>query len=328
MTFVLNAKIAPTITETFAGTAQAAGFTVRRQVSLASLTTFKIGGPADLLISVDRVDQLVRLVRLARAHGISYLLLGGGSNVLIADAGIRGLVILNRCRQVTERTPEGPEGSPEAVHLVVESGTPLAGLARVAIHKGLAGLEWAVSVPGTVGGAVVGNAGAHGGCIADRLAEIQVLDGQDTLTTWPVTALQYTYRNSRLRAAADPQAANAVVLVAEFHLVRGERSELEARAIRFLAHRRATQPTTASVGSIFRNPPGDYAGRLIEAVGLKGTQVGQAQFSPVHANFLVNLGGATAHDVITAIRLAQDTVAARFAVTLTPEILFVGEFEA
>lgn len=328
MTFVPHAKIAHARQNTFAEVAQAAGFAVGRQVSLASLTTFKIGGPADLLITVERIDGLIRLVELARGYGMPYLLLGGGSNVLIADAGIRGLVILNRCRQVTRVAPDSLDDAGEAVLLAAESGAPLAGLARVAIHEGLAGLEWAVSVPGTVGGAVVGNAGAHGGCIADNLREAQILDSQGAVTTWPCAALQYAYRSSRLKSAADPQAAGAVVLSATFRLVHGERPELEASAARFLAHRRATQPTAASVGSIFRNPPGDYAGRLIEAAGLKGMQIGQTQFSPVHANFLVNLGGATAHDVLTAIRLAQDTVAAQFGITLLPEILFVGEFEA
>jgi UDP-N-acetylmuramate dehydrogenase len=325
MTFVPHAKIAHARQNTFVEAAQAAGFTVDRQVVLAPLTTFKIGGPADLLVTVERIDDLIRLVELARGHSMPFLLLGGGSNVLIADAGIRGLVILNRCRRVTHALP-GEPGSAGVVS--AESGAPLAGLARVAIHQGLAGLEWAVSVPGTVGGAVVGNAGAHGGCIADNLWEARILDSQGAVTTWPNAALQYAYRSSRLKSAADPQAAGAVVLSATFQLVHGERADIEAHAARFLAHRRATQPTAASVGSIFRNPPGDYAGRLIEAAGLKGMQIGQAQFSPVHANFLVNLGGATAHDVLTAIRLAQDTVAAQFGATLLPEILFVGDFEA
>lgn len=328
MTFVPHAKIAHAVQETFVEAARAVGFSVSRQIPLAPLTTFKIGGPADLLITVERVDDLVRLVKLARTHDMPYLLLGGGSNVLIADAGVRGLVIVNRCRQVTRVVPDRLDDSNDSVFLSVESGALLAGLARLAIHDGLAGLEWAVSVPGTVGGAVVGNAGAHGGCIADNLWQAEVLDSQGTVSTWPVAEFRYAYRSSRLKAAVDPQTVGTVVLAAMFRLVRGDRTALAEQAARFLAHRRSTQPTAASVGSIFRNPPGDYAGRLIEAVGLKGTQVGQAQFSPVHANFLVNLERATAQDVVTAIRLAQAAVADQFGIALVPEILFVGEFEA
>lgn len=328
MTFVPHAKIEQAGRETFAEAAQAAGFVVGRQVVLAPLTTFKIGGPADLLISVEHVADLVRLIELVRAHAMPYLLLGGGSNILIADAGLRGLVIVNRCRQVLPPEPAAAGEEDGSVLLAAESGVLLAGLARRAVREGLVGLEWAISVPGTVGGAVVGNAGAHGGCIADNLWQAQVLDGQGVLGTWSGADFRYAYRSSRLKHPEDAQAAGAVVLTAVFRLPRGERAELEDRAARFLAHRRATQPTAASVGSIFRNPPGDYAGRLIEAAGLKGTQVGQAQFSPVHANFLVNLGGAQARDVMAAIHLAQDTIAAQFGVTLVPEILFVGEFEA
>lgn len=322
MSFVPHAKIA-TATQ-FAEAARAAGFIIDQHVPLAPLTSFKIGGPADLLISVERVDDLVRLVGLARACEFPYMLLGGGSNVLVGDGGFRGLVIVNRCRQVAVHEA-GEVGDP--VLLSAESGTLLAGLARTAVREGLAGLEWAVSVPGTVGGAVVGNAGAHGGSIADNLWQAEVLDGLGSVTTWQQADFSYAYRRSRLKYPEDDQAAGAVVLIAVFRLLRGARAELDERAARFLAHRRATQPTEASAGSMFRNPAGDFAGRLIEAAGLKGTQVGQVQFSPIHANFLVNLGGARARDVVAAVRLAQDTIAAQFGVTLEPEILFVGEFE-
>lgn len=324
MSFVPHAKIATTTVAQFAEAVQTAGFITDQHVPLAPLTSFKIGGPADLLIHVERVDDLVRLVGLARTWEFPYLLLGGGSNVLVGDGGFRGLVIVNRCRQVVVHEA-GEVDDP--VLLSAESGTLLAGLARTAVREGLAGLEWAVSVPGTVGGAVVGNAGAHGGSIADNLWQAEVLDGLGSVTTWQQADFSYAYRRSRLKYPEDDQAAGAVVLIAVFRLLRGARAELDERAARFLAHRRATQPTEASAGSMFRNPAGDYAGRLIEAVGLKGTQVGQVQFSPIHANFLVNLGGAQARDVLAAVRLAQDTIAVQFGVTLEPEILFVGEFE-
>lgn len=317
MIFELQAKNETTAQQRFVALAQAAGFAISFDASLAGYTTFKIGGPADLLVIALRVPDLMQLVNLAREAGIPNFLLGGGSNVLIGDAGVRGLVILNHCRQITFA---------EAGLVTAESGASLAGLARRTIQQGLAGLEWAVSVPGTIGGAVVGNAGAHGGCIADNLVSAQVLDGEGLLTEWRAPDFAYTYRFSRLKRPTDSRTRGAVVLSATFRLQAADREELETRAARFLAHRRATQPIEASAGSIFQNPPGDYAGRLIEAVGLKGVQVGGVQFSPLHANFIVNLKAGRATDVRAAIELAQRRVQAQFGLTLQPEILFVGEF--
>jgi len=317
MIFELQAKNETDARRHFIAQAQAAGFVISADVSLAGYTTFKIGGPADLLVVAQRPSDLTQVIGLAHEAGMAFFLLGGGSNVLISDAGVRGLVILNHCRQITLADDD---------LVTAESGASLAGLARRAIHHGLAGLEWAVSVPGTVGGAVVGNAGAHGGCIADNLLSAQVLDGKGELAVWPASDFAYAYRFSRLKRPTDDHTRGAVVLSATFRLQAANREELEARAARFLAHRRATQPIEASAGSIFQNPPGDYAGRLIEAVGLKGVTVGSVQFSPVHANFIVNLGAGQAADVKAAIELARQRVQAQFGLTLQPEILFVGEF--
>ncbi|MCC7353247.1 MAG: UDP-N-acetylmuramate dehydrogenase [Anaerolineae bacterium] len=281
---------------------------------LARHTTFRIGGPAEWFLAAETSEELAQAVRLAKAHQIPFFILGGGSNILVADAGVPGLVIAVRCRQVEVRS----EGL-----VYAEAGAALAGLARTAIRAGLGGLEWAVSVPGTVGGAVIGNAGAHGGCMADSLETAILLAPDGEVVRRPVDGLDYRYRHSRLKAQSGDEAY--IVLAAEFRLSPAPVAELEARAERFLAQRRATQPTEASVGSIFKNPPGDYAGRLIEAAGLKGHRVGQAQISPVHANFIVNLGGATAAEVWNLIQLARETVRQRFGVYLEWEILPVGE---
>lgn len=197
----------------------------------------------------------------------------------------------------------------------------MAGVARVAIRAGLGGLEWAVSVPGTVGGAVVGNAGAHGGCIADSLvtAEVVLIGGERLQLT--AAELQLGYRTSRFKTGE----LRGVILAATFALHEDDAERLSRVAASYLDYRRRTQPTEASVGSIFRNPPGDYAGRLIEAAGLKGLRRGDAQVSPVHANFIVNLGNATASDVKGLVQEIQQRVFASFGVRLEPEILFCGD---
>ncbi|MCD6291680.1 MAG: UDP-N-acetylmuramate dehydrogenase [Anaerolineae bacterium] len=290
-----------------------AGLSIGQDVPLSAYTTFRIGGPADLLLVARTVDELVQAVRIAQQHGLPWWVLGGGSNVLISDAGVRGLTIVNRCArfEITER------------RVWAASGMPLARLAREMIQRGMAGLEWAVSVPGTVGGAVVGNAGAHGSCIADRLRSVELLDLSGDRVIYPATDLGLDYRDSRLKSGMLP----GIVLRAEFELTPGQAKSLSARAEAYLAHRRRTQPTEASAGSIFRNPPGDYAGRLIEAAGLKGVREGDAQVSPQHANFIINRGHATAADVARLIRRVQQDVEERFGVRLELEILFVGEWQ-
>jgi UDP-N-acetylmuramate dehydrogenase len=183
-------------------------------------------------------------------------------------------------------------------------------------------LEWAVGVPGTVGGAVVGNAGAHGSDIAHSLVSASVLDAEGNVKEWSAQELGFGYRNSRLKS----QIRNPVVLEAEFKLTQSTREECEVKAAEFTEKRKRTQPPGASLGSMFKNPLGDYAGRLVEAAGLKGARVGNAEISPVHANFFVNLGGASATDIYSLICLAREQVRHRFNVTLELEIELVGEW--
>jgi UDP-N-acetylmuramate dehydrogenase len=288
---------------------------ISKDAPLARYTSARIGGPADWLAVVESVEALIETVRVARERGLAWRVLGSGSNVLVADAGVRGVVIVNRARRVVLE---------ETGQVYAESGTNLSSLARSCIARGLAGLEWAVSVPGTVGGAVVGNAGAHGSDVAEGLRHVEVLEADGRVTGWPVEKFEYGYRDSLLKRWVHPVAP--VVLGATFALSPGDPAELVARADGFVAQRKRTQPPGASMGSMFKNPAGDYAGRLIEAAGLKGKRVGGAQISPMHANFFVNLGHASAVDVKALIDLAREQVGKRFGVELELEIELVGEW--
>jgi UDP-N-acetylmuramate dehydrogenase len=179
-------------------------------------------------------------------------------------------------------------------------------------------------VPGTVGGAVVGNAGAHGGSVADNLLRATLVQPDGRIVEWPATRFQFAYRHSVLKAQLQASGTAPVLLAAAFQLAKADRSQVEARAAEFLAYRRATQPVEPSAGSIFRNPPGDYAGRILDSLGFKGRRHGGAGFSTAHANFIVNHGGATAADVVSLIDEARQAAWSQMAVTLVPEILFVG----
>jgi UDP-N-acetylmuramate dehydrogenase len=287
-----------------------------RKELLARYTSARIGGPAEWLIVAETVESLVKAVQAAQAQGLAWHVLGSGSNVLAADSGVGGLVIINRARSVMFKN----DG-----RVYAEAGANLSSLARNCITRGLAGLEWAVNVPGTVGGAVVGNAGAHGGDVARSLESATILEQDGAVKEWPLERFDYGYRDSVLKRGAFSD-GKPVVLAAVFALEPGDPDVLSRRANGFAARRKATQPPGASIGSMFKNPPGDYAGRLIEAAGLKGVRVGGAQISPVHANFFVNLGGATATDVKALIDLAQKEVQQRFGVGLELEIELFGKW--
>lgn len=305
------------------------GLRIRAGEPLARHTTFRIGGPAEMYAAAGQPDLLAAVLDLANAHEIPVTVLGGGSNVLVSDEGIRGLVIANQSRGIRAVTEAPvPAGNPPQV--VVDSGVALAGLARWTIRAGWAGLEWAVSVPGTVGGAVIGNAGAHGGEIADHLAWAYLAYPGQSRRYLTLSELEYGYRSSSLKHDLARRAGHTVfaVLLAGFALQRGDPSALTTRADEFLAQRRSSQPVEPSAGSVFRNPPGDYAGRLIEAVDLKGYALGGAQISLRHANFIVNTGSARAADVLRLMKVMQERVQDRFGIRLIPEILFLGEPDA
>lgn len=286
-------------------------------------TTSRIGGPADLLVEAASADDLRDLVLEARRRNVPVFVLGGGANVLVSDAGMHGLTIVNKARRL-----EFLDGG----RVRAESGVVLPTLARECIARSLSGLEWAVGVPGTVGGAIVGNAGAHGRDTASDVKRAWILGPDSRVREWTVDELEFEYRSSRIKQEArsrmrEPGAdTRYVVLAAEFRLARGDRADLERRAAEFNDYRRRTQPPGASMGSMFKNPSGDAAGRLIDAAGLKRLRVGNAEISSVHANFFVNLGGATARDVMALIERARRTVREQFDVELELEIELVGDW--
>jgi UDP-N-acetylmuramate dehydrogenase len=291
------------------------GATVQEKQTLERYTALRIGGPADLLAVVTSVEELRDAVTLCWAHRVPCHILGRGSNVLVSDSGIRGLTVVNRARGITF-SDDG---------LRAESGARLATVARQSVARGLSGLEWAVGIPGTVGGAIVGNAGAWGGDIASALVQASVLEPDGKAHEWSVGRFQYGYRTSILKQPPAGQLTRrALVLDAEFRLQSSTREVLERRVAEIAAQRKRSQPTGASCGSVFRNPSADYAGRLIEAVGLKGCRSGEAEISPVHANFIINHGNATASDVRALIDLARHKVQKQFGVTLELEIQLLG----
>jgi UDP-N-acetylmuramate dehydrogenase len=289
------------------------GHALRRDVPLARYTSARVGGKADLLLSANSADELAAMSSTLWEMGTDFFLLGGGSNVLIGDAGVRGVTILNRAKEVSFDL-EDERG------VWAESGAAFSNLANRCARKGLSGLEWAATVPGTVGGAVYGNAGAFGGDMAGSLVSAEVLSpaGREA---WGVAKLGYGYRTSSLKR----HEVRAVVLSAEFNLHVSDPALTKGKIATYSERRKATQPPGASMGSMFKNPPGDYAGRLIEAAGLKGRRVGSAVVSTRHANFFTTDQHTRASDVRTLIETVQKTVQEKFGVLLELEIELVGE---
>jgi len=292
---------------------------------LASHTTLRVGGPADLCVQVSRLEDLCGWVRLAWRLALPCRVLGHGSNVLASDQGVRGLVVLNRCQghRLT------PAGDGQRAELYAESGASLPGLAHETARAGWAGLEWAAGIPSTIGAAVVNNVGAYGGCIADVLQAAQVMGPEQTRWLSP-ESFQFGYRRSRLKGQAGGEPghpAGEIVLAATFELKSAPAEELLARIAEQARHRRSTQPTEPSAGSIFKNPPGDFAGRLLERAGLKGRRIGDAQVSELHANWIVNRGRATARDIWSLIQLMGDEVRKTAGIELELEIELVGAWD-
>ncbi|MBK9123922.1 MAG: UDP-N-acetylmuramate dehydrogenase [Chloroflexi bacterium] len=284
---------------------------------LARYTAARLGGPAEALIVARDTEDLETIVTAAWAANVPVRVLGGGANVLISDAGVDGLIVINN--RTAEIVPR------DANTLRVSAGTTLTHLSRTCATLGLRGFEWAVAVPGTVGGAVVNNAGAHGASMADCVVSARVVEPTGA-REWTLADLGYAYRHSALKARVDRR---FLVTGATLRFSSDSPADISARMNEHNAYRKRTQPPGASLGSVFKNPPGDYAGRLIEACGLKGYAIGGAQVSPVHANFFINAGGnATAADYYALIRHVQAAVEGRFGVRLEPEIELLGRFDA
>jgi UDP-N-acetylmuramate dehydrogenase len=310
------------------------GVTVRPAEPMARHTTMRVGGPADVLVSIVDPTMLASVVRMARARRIPHLLVGRGSDLVVADAGIRGLVIL--CRNETWQI--------DGTRLIAGAGLPLARAATEAGRAGLVGLEFGVSIPGTVGGAIWANAGAHGSDVASVLESVMLLDAAGIVSSVPAADLGLSYRDSRLKrdqgwwagaagvaatagAAALAEGPAEVVLEATFRLSKAEPADLAGHMSEIRRWRRQHQPLAQpSAGSVFRNPPDDSAGRLIEACGLKGAHDDGAEISELHANFIVNAGGATAAGVRRLGDRARAAVKERFGIELEYEVLFVGDW--
>lgn len=288
---------------------------IKPHVSLATLTSFRVGGPAEWYVAPRNLNLLQESLLWAAAKGLPVTFLGAGSNLLVSDRGLAGLVICTRYLRHTHFEPE-------TGRVTASAGEPLTRLAWQAAERGWQGLEWAVGIPGTLGGAVVMNAGAHGDCTADFLVNAQVLSLEQAVTLLTPNDLGYAYRTSNL------QNTQRLVTQATLQLSPGaDPAEVTAATAAHLEQRRTTQPYhLPSCGSVFRNPKPYTAGWLIEQTGLKGHQIGGAQVSHLHANFILNRGGATANDVLHLIRYVQHQVEMRWSIHLEPEVKILGEF--
>jgi UDP-N-acetylmuramate dehydrogenase len=296
---------------------------VRANAPLAPLTTFRVGGRADWLVETRSSAELVAALRLANQLGIRATILGGGSNVLVSDAGVRGLVI----------RPRGGEIAAVGGDRVrADSAVTINGLVRWTINRGFAGLEAWAGTPGTVGGAIYGNAHFAGRSIGDIVDRVRVATRVGEESALSAASMEFAYDRSRLQRSAE------ILLSADFRVGRGDPHVLRATAKESLAYRKRTQPLeTPSAGCIFQNPDparGDRvpdgipwsAGALVDRAGLKGAVAGGARVSPTHANFIVNDGTATAGDIRALIERCRTAVRERFGVELREEIVYLGEF--
>jgi UDP-N-acetylmuramate dehydrogenase len=294
------------------GLAAERGIALAAGAPMAPLTTLRVGGSADRMTEVASRDELLAALELARDARVPWFVLGNGSDLVVADAGIRGLVIRNRARGVTV---DGPR-------LEADAGAPMALLVRRCTSDGLSGLEFGTSIPGTLGGAVWANAGAHGREMRDVVVSVDAWDSSDgTVATLAADACAFAYRESRFKHHPE------VVLSAAMALEPGDSAAIAARVAANQAQRVATQPLAdQNAGSVFRNPPDDHAGRIIDEAALKGLRVGSAAVSELHANFIVTDRGGRAADVRALGDRVRAEVAARFGIELAYEIEFVGDW--
>lgn len=289
-----------------------------RQESMARHTTFGIGGPAALYLKARSRAELLASVRTAGQWNLPFFVLGSGSNILVGDAGVLGLVIENCARALEGPEPDGDGGA----RLSVESGHSFASLARRVCRAGYWGLEWAVGIPGTLGGAVVYNAGAYGGCLADVVTSVEVADGRGRIERLPAEALALEYRGSAFTRGLF---RDRVILSVDLRVRPGAQEAIAERVAGLDAKRKAAQPPGRNAGSIFKNPPDKPAWWYIDQVGLRGARIGGAEISPKHANFFMNVGAATAAQVRSLMDEAARRVRERFEIELQPEVALIGE---
>jgi UDP-N-acetylmuramate dehydrogenase len=294
------------------------GLSVRWDEPMSAHTSYQVGGPADMFVVAESEQELIAAVQRVRAHGVTPFLLGGGANLLVADAGIRGIVIQYRGTKhdFWQETNE--------FLLWTEAGAMLKDLSRESMSHSLEGLEWAVDVPGTIGGAIVGNAGAYGGYICDSLLSVKTLEPDGAIHELQNAECGFCYRSSKFKQ--QPREDRSIVLSATLVLHLGNGIEIAGRAAHYSEYRSQRHPRDPSCGSVFKRTANYPAGFLIEQCGLKGAQQGEAMISPQHANYIVNLGGARATDIKALIWLAQEQVQTQFNETLELEVELVGEW--
>ena len=293
------------------------GAKLQRGEELAKYTSIKVGGPAAGLIVINTLDELRHAVKSLWSLDVPFKILGGGSNLLISDKGYPGIVLINRCNKVEIFKDQTPP------LLYAESGAKLGTVAQMASRAGLGGLEWCNSIPGTVGGAVYGNAGAHGGNVQSQLDTVTLITRDGGEQTLSVEDMDFQYRSSKLKR----EGIDTVILSATFHGEHVDSSESLEKLDALTAKRAQAQLKGHSFGSTFKNPPNDFAGRLLEEAGMKGFVYGKARVSDKHANFILNDGEASAQEIYTLIRMGQTRVKEKFGIDLQTEIELIGDFD-
>jgi UDP-N-acetylmuramate dehydrogenase len=292
------------------------GLKLKVSQPLAPYTSMKIGGPADYFLEAENRAALIQTLRLLDRHAVSFCLLGRGSNVLVSDLGVRGAVL--RLAGEFKRAAWREEG--DRVLVTAGAAFPVTQLVREAARRGYSGLEFAEGIPGSVGGALVMNAGAYGSEMEKIVDRVEAVTERGEALSFDRQEMVFTYRDSHLPRGI-------VVTAVGMRLQKGEAGQVSLKVRELVTRRKSSQPSGyPNSGSMFRNPPGDFAGRLIEAAGLKGKRIGGAQISERHANFIVNLGGAKAEDVNALMKLAQAEVKEKFGAELVPEVQFLGEW--
>lgn len=300
------------------------GSSVRFNEPMAAHTSFKIGGPADVFVQPKSEGKLEAIVKWSQEKKIPYVLIGAGTNVLVKDGGIRGLVI-HLGQMVTDVAWDIRQAR---VKVSTGAGIPTKRICALAIKQGWRGMNFALGIPGTLGGAIMMNAGTAHGAMADVVDSVTVITATGDKMVIRRKSLSFKYRGLQLpESVAAELSAPAILTAAVLNLVRGNRHEIRQEARQWMQSRSRRQPAwQPSAGCFFKNPqPELAAGRLIDEAGLKGWQVGRAQVSPRHANFIINLGGANAADVLTIKTKIQETVRSRFGINLEPEVHIVGE---
>ena len=278
---------------------------------MSAHTTFKIGGAADILITVGNLSELQTVISACKDCGMPYMILGNGSNLLVSDKGIEGAVIA--------LDGDFKEISVESETVTAGAGAKLSRLCTVAMEHSLSGLEFAYGIPGTVGGAMYMNAGAYGGEMKDVALSVTALSPDGSVREVPAAEMALGYRTSIFKTNGD------IILFAKYNLHTGDKSAIKAQMEDIMGRRKSKQPLEyPSAGSVFKRPEGAFAGTLIEQCGLKGKIVGGAQVSEKHAGFIINVGGATCDDVMELVKLVQDTVKAETGYILEREIIRTG----